>query len=131
MSEEFVAGKSAESDLKPCPFCGGQASYRPMNDKYYRVYCALCGASQNTHETKDEEVESWNARPIEDALRAEVADLQHRLTLPDPVLEAEIEGLHQDRRDFREVIRGLREELTEARQRAEAAEARVRELESR
>lgn len=67
-------------NLKPCPFCGG-------NDIVYEealsvTYCNDCGGELDEGFGSD-----WNTRPIEDALRARIAEL-----------EAEIERLtaHSD-----------------------------------
>ena len=64
------------SDLKPCPFCGGEAElcYSEVD-----TFCRKCNVMQET--------ELWNTRPIEDALRLRIAEL-----------EAEIERLtaHSD-----------------------------------
>ena len=34
-----------KNELKPCPFCGGEASLRDEPDRYYKytVYCTKCG----------------------------------------------------------------------------------------
>ena len=64
------------SELKPCPFCGGEAElcYSEVD-----TFCRKCNVMQET--------ELWNTRPIEDALRLRIAEL-----------EAEIERLtaHSD-----------------------------------
>lgn len=54
--------------LKPCPFCGNiegnGMGIRAGTDK---VYCQ-CGALKPVH--------GWNARPLEDAMNAEIARLR-------------------------------------------------------
>lgn len=47
------------SELKPCPFCGGEAElcYSEVD-----IFCRKCNVMQET--------EMWNTRPIEDALQA-------------------------------------------------------------
>ena len=63
-------------ELRPCPFCGGEAElcYSEVD-----TFCRKCNVMQET--------ELWNTRPIEDALRLRIAEL-----------EAEIERLtaHSD-----------------------------------
>ena len=53
------------SELKPCPFCGGEAElcYSEVD-----TFCRKCNVMQET--------ELWNARPIEDALRLRIAELE-------------------------------------------------------
>lgn len=61
------------SDLKPCPFCGTSNEkhnniVKLYDDEYYAYeYCNACGARVYAN---------WNTRPIEDALRKEIAQLQ-------------------------------------------------------
>ena len=54
------------SELKRCPFCGGT---KICTEKGINLnYCDNCSAESN--------VEHWNARPIEDALNARIAELE-------------------------------------------------------
>lgn len=55
--------------LKPCPFCGHK-DIGATDDGY--AVCAYCEARMDV----DTSNVSWNTRPIEDALRAEVAKAQ-------------------------------------------------------
>lgn len=61
------------SDLKPCPFCGATNNKHRRNitelyddDNYKFVKCHNCSSISY----------KWNSRPIEDALRKEIAQLQ-------------------------------------------------------
>ena len=54
--------------LKQCPFCGGEAElcYSEVD-----TFCRKCNVMQET--------ELWNTRPIEDALRLRIAELEGEL----------------------------------------------------
>ena len=54
--------------LKPCPFCGGT---KICTEKGINLnYCDNCSAESN--------IEHWNTRPIEDELRARIAELEEK-----------------------------------------------------
>lgn len=61
------------SELKPCPFCGWEFAEHAWNEfgEEYRV-CDQCGASSGTVDSKWD----WQSRPIEDALRKRIAELE-------------------------------------------------------
>ena len=54
--------------LQPCPFCGGEAElcYSEVD-----TFCRQCNVMQET--------ELWNTRPIEDALRLRIAELEGKI----------------------------------------------------
>ena len=54
--------------LKPCPFCGGEATEN--RDISNSIYCKKCFAEIDT------DCVDWNTRPIEDALHARIAALK-------------------------------------------------------
>jgi len=59
------------SEMKPCPFCGGT---KICTEKGINLnYCDNCSAESN--------VEHWNTRPIEDALKQRIAELEEKLTI--------------------------------------------------
>lgn len=69
------------SDLKPCPFCGEHLVEN--NDHHgkwleHKDIFAYCPCAVNQLHTEDD-YKQWNTRPIEDALRKELAEvkLQH------------------------------------------------------
>lgn len=63
-------------DLKPCPFCGGEAALDstkgPTRELYEAVICSECGASgpcSDVRSMQDDEahpIDAWNARPAPD-----------------------------------------------------------------
>ena len=69
-----------ETNLKPCPFCGGEAQILRRNDGKYVCFCRNCGCAQTMFFDSPEEVpEEWNARPIENENDAEIARLHDAL----------------------------------------------------
>lgn len=54
------------SELKPCPFCGGEAHKYPYSDKGSHAWMVSCDKS--THRAL---LSDWNTRPIEDELTRE------------------------------------------------------------
>ena len=76
-------------ELKPCPFCGGGAS------NHSRIpgakCCAQCGAIEGGWRGTAVKPIGWNTRPIEDALRAEVARLKAELAkYTEPLTTAQV-----------------------------------------
>ena len=61
---------SATEELKPCPFCGGEAEI--VGDDYMEwiAECVECCASSMTYATEAEAVEAWNTRTPEQAIAA-------------------------------------------------------------
>jgi len=52
-------------EMKPCPFCGGEAGITWDKWKDDELYCCVecdCGVSTGVYETADEAVEMWNRR---------------------------------------------------------------------
>ena len=55
------------SDLKPCPFCGGEAKmyrYYPPFGRRSRVTvrCTICRCNSGEWGRKDKAIEAWNRR---------------------------------------------------------------------
>ena len=75
------------SELKPCPFCG--SSNLVIETLMDVVYCSDCGAEM----TGDAPSECWNRRPIEDALRARIAELEQELNTTDGLLKEATETI--------------------------------------
>jgi len=91
-----------EPELRPCPFCGD------LQGCWHLDLALQNGGPDN-----------WNRRPLEDALRAELDVLKRKFT-EDGWAEAEGE----------KYVEGIFDAAPEWQARAEAAEARVRELEA-
>jgi len=49
------------SELKPCPFCGGEAEYG-LTFAGEEVYCKKCHAAMPRISTKEQAIEAWNTR---------------------------------------------------------------------
>lgn len=54
----------AESELKRCPFCGGEASlgYEPERYYKYTVYCTECGIKTPAEHIDAIAIHVWNRR---------------------------------------------------------------------
>ena len=61
------------SELKPCPFCGRQPY---ESGGYVSCHTELCLANADYHEPAIGPITDWNTRPIEDALRKRIAELE-------------------------------------------------------
>mgnify|MGYP000891547119 CR=1 FL=1 len=79
--------------LKPCPFCGGEATEN--RDISNSIYCKKCFAEIDT------DCVDWNIRPIEDAIRKRIAELEALVNVSEGLYEriyeqaariAELEG---------------------------------------
>lgn len=49
-------------ELKPCPFCGGEADMGEVIDGLYIVNCTKCFASSASSKSKELVVRHWNRR---------------------------------------------------------------------
>lgn len=72
-------------DLRPCPFCGGNATMReykfcPSDDSRYWVNCDECGAEQPSYQTEEEAAEMWNRRIIADCPTIYSFDVKELIT---------------------------------------------------
>lgn len=50
-------------ELKPCPFCGGEAEITKWHEGYF-VECReqSCGGTIGAYKTEEETIEAWNTR---------------------------------------------------------------------
>ena len=96
------------SDLKPCPFCGKEPNQTTveLGDRpcfYYECENPKCHAAEmGWHDTEQEARDAWNNRPIEDALRKEIAQVKK------DKLELNAQCFHKD-----ETISVLKNRITE------------------
>lgn len=63
------------NELKPCPFCGGNAEVTYAMGEYW-ARCPRCRASGSMEQTEGLAIEAWSRRPTEDALQARIAELE-------------------------------------------------------
>lgn len=71
------------SDLLPCPFCGSAAKacyFENAISGYWEIECINCNTSFSD-DTLEETAAKWNRRPLEDALRQRIDELEHDLVL--------------------------------------------------
>jgi Lar family restriction alleviation protein len=54
------------AELKPCPFCGGEAKIRDFTivdlEPEIDVFCTNCGGQTFVYGTEEEAIEAWNRR---------------------------------------------------------------------
>ena len=57
-----------QRELKPCPFCGGEAHIRKTDLGTYRIYCSQCPTTFGRYWswTKQEITNAWNRRANND-----------------------------------------------------------------
>lgn len=71
---------SNSEDLKPCPFCGGEAvAYRFGTG--YMVKCLECAISTLCENTKSEAIEAWNKRANSEKPNLTYADIEKMVNL--------------------------------------------------
>lgn len=87
------------SELKPCPFCGGEANLVNIWNCLSSVVCSSCGAaigkvkkSPNDFRTRDEVIDAWNRRPAAKELVANIIiDEEQLQRMFDEVVETTID----------------------------------------
>lgn len=47
-------------ELKPCPFCGGEAQTGKSYSGFYSVECMNCGMQSGYYDTESEAITAWN-----------------------------------------------------------------------
>ena len=66
-------------ELKSCPFCGGESFYIKIMGNYEKphgIFCSKCDGAITEGRSEKQVVTIWNTRPIEDELRARIAELE-------------------------------------------------------
>jgi Lar family restriction alleviation protein len=56
--------RGMENELKPCPFCGGEATLKEIKGRW-AVYCLSGCAGTQIFNEKQKPVEAWNRRTKE------------------------------------------------------------------
>jgi Lar family restriction alleviation protein len=55
--------KDKEVELKPCPFCGGEAEISEGTNRSWEVTCLNCGVGTYEIQEYSDTVACWNTRP--------------------------------------------------------------------
>lgn len=67
--------RMSEIELKPCPFCGGEASIHEIKEDFlglgwkikgYAIFCKSCRASTEYDTNRNKVTEKWNRRTQKD-----------------------------------------------------------------
>jgi len=98
------------SELMPCPFCGGTNIRKPEIENGW--LCEKCGS---------ERFGDWNARPLEDALRKRIGELESTNEVCNDALNA-----YDKQRS--EIVKLSNDTVNKLIARAERAEAMVEKL---
>lgn len=58
---------STGNELKPCPFCGGEAEtdYAHFDYNWFEVHCNNCDAYVYDYNSEEKAIEKWNRRANE------------------------------------------------------------------
>ena len=68
------------SGMKPCPFCGKEDLYFEVDEEgETNIVCDWCEYKTRIFQTIGDAARWWNTRPIEDALRKRIAELEAEL----------------------------------------------------
>jgi len=110
----YPKGDIMTEELKPCPFCGSEDvfTYKDFAYSTFNVQCRACGMGED-FASMERLLINWNARPIEDALRAErdalKAVMRDVITMCDnTVLPAEYpEVIRQTKKFLRRALEAL------------------------
>lgn len=105
------------TELKPCPFCGGEAKLVNTWNCLCHIICRSCGATigeakrhPNDFRTRDEVIAAWNRRSID---RDALLDLADELEEPLPFEEG-FDTAEELRRGIEEYERAVAELIRKA-----------------
>lgn len=91
-------------ELRPCPFCGGEAQVNTWTLHGITESRCFCSNSDCPNSVRTVALEQWNTRPIEDALRLEAADVFSRqiieLEAANARLTAELSALRAEKAEL-------------------------------
>lgn len=68
------------NELKPCPFCGGEAKCIEYYGLHH-VVCFDCHISGRDSQSIETAQEAWNTRPLEDAKDKRIKELEQKLEI--------------------------------------------------
>jgi len=87
-------------ELKPCPFCGGEASYEDLGiaPRFYVKCNNGCVEQSGLYLRKEEAAKAWNRRPIPDDLTIYGYDVKSLIALS--LVAAEAGVTQEDLKDF-------------------------------
>ena len=81
------------SELKKCPFCGGEAQVNTWTMHGITESRCFCSNSDCPNSVRTVALEQWNTRPIEDELTARIAELEAELKITDELLKEATETI--------------------------------------
>lgn len=61
------------SELKPCPFCGGEAKeiyLQHMGHNGHKIFCVKCLIMTQTMHSRDSVIKRWNRRCDDDVMKS-------------------------------------------------------------
>lgn len=113
-------------ELKPCPFCGGDVINVHHGKETYWAMCNGCTSEGAPRGSRAGAAESWNTRPVEDALNARIRELEGWRAKDQGLAEVEAMVIERQAKKIAE----LTSHLKCAADRALSQEKRIAELES-
>jgi len=69
--------ESKREELKPCPFCGGDAKELSMN----RVGCKSCGIRTVSRGTRWRSIDAWNNRTTNESMAKALEEIENQFEL--------------------------------------------------
>ena len=78
---------ATKKELKPCPFCGGEAILQETGSSWCNVICDKCGAMTKCilnnceYSSKDKAIEAWNRRAGNENINTQKAKRNNKANL--------------------------------------------------